>query len=60
MGDDPSHSQAKVYLCRNCPMEPGSPERRSRDTGVWEGKYPLESESESAVGVDKQEQTKRT
>ena len=59
MGHDPSHSQAKVFLCR-CPMHYGSLERRNQDTAVAEQMYPLESENESAVEVDKQQQTKKT
>jgi hypothetical protein len=41
-------------------MHCGSPERRNQDTAVAEQMYPLESENESAVEVDKQQQTKKT
>lgn len=60
MGHDPSHSQAKVSLCRECPMHRGSLEHRSQDTGVEEERYPSENENESAAEVDKQKQTKKT
>lgn len=41
-------------------MHCGSLERRNQDTAVAEQMYPLESENESAVEVDKQQQTKKT
>lgn len=41
-------------------MRRGSQEHRSQDTAVAEEKYLLVSENESAVEVDKQQQTKKT
>lgn len=60
LGHDPSHSQARVCLGRNRPMDRGSLERRSQGTAVVEQMYPSESENESGEEVDKQKQTKRT